>query len=239
MAYTLYPSQPEQHNAARFDRFQFADNRGRFLKGAKLDFRDMERMHVLPVANEQKGRRTAVPAWALSDQNLRQVLLHYLATRFAVKNTNGTLQQRLAMCTAAGKRRARKEERITEQRIQEYRAISGQRFHELEPERYQRLFCSALKGESLAERLKRVELQIHNSDSSAFVSARAAAIAASVCYLAYKLGWPSPSIAEHLDLRAPAVRQILYRLNRAARRLEMGVQKWNPRGRPVCKASGH
>jgi hypothetical protein len=238
MTYTQFPPQPEQSSTPHFDKFQFDNGRGRFLKGSKLDFRDMERMHLFPISNQQKGRRTGIPAWALSNQSLQKVLVHYLSTRFAVKNTKGNLQQRLALCTAAGKKRARKEKQRTEERIREYRAIFGERFHELETERYERLFCSALRGESLAERLKRVELQIHNSDGAAFVSARAAAIAASVCYLAYRLGWPSPSIAEHLDLRAPAVRQILHRLNRAARRLEMGPQMWHHRGRPVRKASG-
>jgi hypothetical protein len=240
MNYTQYPSQPEQHSAPHFDKFQFDNGRGRFLKGAKLDFRDVERMHLLRVANQQAGRRTGVPSWSLSDQTLRHVVLHYLSTRFAVKNTHLSLQQRLALCTAAGKRRARKEKKKTEQRIQEYRAISGQRFHELEPAAYvKRLFSSALRGESFAEHLRLLELQILNSDSSAFVSAHAAEIALAVAYYAYRLGWPSPSIAEELNLRAPAVRQILSRLNRAARRLEMGPQMWTPRGRPVRKASGH
>jgi hypothetical protein len=236
MAYTRFASQPEQFNAPHFDKYQFADHRGRFLKGAKLDFKDTERMHVLSIANEQKGRRKAVPPWALSNQSMRQVVLHYLATRFAVKDSKGNLRQRLAVCTAAGKRRARKEKQRHEEQIREYRAIHGKRFHELESEKYERLFCSALKGESVSERLKKVELQILNSESAAFVSERAAAIAVSVCYYAYRMGWPSPSIAEETGLRAPAVRQILHRLNRAARRLETG---WNPSGRSVRKANGH
>jgi hypothetical protein len=236
MTYTRYSAQPEQFNSPHFDRYQFAGERGRFLKGAELDFKDTGCMHVLRIGNEQKGRRTGVPAWALADQSMRQVVLHYLSTRFAVKTTKGNLQQRLALCTTAGKKRARKEKQRHEEQIREFRAIHGQRFHDLEPEKYERLFCSLYKGESVSERLKKVELQILNSESAAFVSARAAAIAVSVCYYAYRMGWPSPSIAEELNLRAPAVRQILHRLNRAARRLETG---WNPSGRSVRKANGH
>jgi hypothetical protein len=235
MNFTHCPTQPEQFNSPHFDRYQFAGERGRFLKGAKLDFKDTGRMHVLRISNEQKGRRTGVPAWALSNQSVREVVLHYLTTRFAVKDTKGSLQQRLASCTTAGKKRARKEKQRNEEQIREYRAIYGQRFHDLEPEKYERLFCSLYKGESVSERLKKVELQILNSESAAFISDRAAAIAVSVCYYAYRMGWPSPSIAEELNLRAPAVRQILHRLNRAARRLEKG---WNPRGRPLRKVSG-
>jgi hypothetical protein len=219
MNYTVCPSQPEQFTDAHFDRYQF-DNRSRLLKGTDLDWRDYARMHTLSVGKQQKGRRGAVPAWALRDESTRQVILHYLAGRFGARNSRGNLQQRLEWCSKAGERFAQREKEHTARRIKEYRAISGQQFHELEPEKYERLFYSVLRGETSAEHLKRVELQIQNVDSQAMVSERAPELVLAIAYFAYRLGWNSPSIAEQLGLKPPAVRQILHRLNRSAKRLQ-------------------
>jgi hypothetical protein len=205
MNFTLCASQPEKHTSPHFDTCQFG-RRGRFLHGSQLCFQDIERMHLLPIADLCKGRKFATPEWALSDEQLREVLVSYLERRLMINRPKGNFKERLARATAAAKERARAAKSECERWVAEYRALSTENFSEL-----------PLRGESPADRLRRVEQYIQNLDSEAYLLERAAELVLAIAYYFYRLGWNSSTIAETLSLKSPHVRQILARMNRAAR----------------------
>jgi hypothetical protein len=69
--------------------------------------------------------------------------------------------------------------------------------------------------------LARLETQIMNTDTEIALAARCDAVAASVVYLYFRLGWNSVSVAEELGLKAPHVRQMVQRIRRSAARLNL------------------
>jgi len=89
-----------------------------------------------------------VPAWALSDEKLREVLVLYLEQRFRVKDCSGDLKTRLQRCREAASLHAKDTKERLELLIRNLRGISGARFHELDERTYTRLFLHSLRGES-------------------------------------------------------------------------------------------
>jgi hypothetical protein len=221
MTYTICsPHQVSQQSVPSFDNFQF-ENNGRFLRNSGLDFKDFHRgMHMRPAA---KTRRMPAPAWSSSDQELREIVLRYLESRFYIKNRTGTLQARLARCKAAGKVQAKATKTRCENWITEYRALANKNFCQLSSERYEELFLSALRGEPLENCVRRADLCVKNLDSESYLNERAAELVNAIVYYAYRLNWDSPSISEQLQINPPAIRQILHRVNRTAHRMAKGT----------------
>jgi len=67
--------------------------------------------------------------------------------------------------------------------------------------------------------LRRLEAQIANIDSDIFLASRLPEIVASVIYAYFRLCWNSVSVAEHLSIKSCAVRQMIYRVGRTAKRI--------------------
>jgi hypothetical protein len=244
MTYIVYPPQISQRSAPpSFDSHQF-ENHGRFLRSSGLDYNQLHnRMHVKRIADLRRGRKAETPAWVLSDEEFREVLVLYLESRFQIHQPTGSLKQRLERCKAVGKERARGAKSILVTRVAEFRAtepaIAEERFSELPEDAYFPLFLGALRGRSPADRLQRLNLQISCIDSEAAMSERAPELVTACAYYFYRLGWNSCSIAEELNLRSVHVRQIICRLNRAARRRAQGtpMKLGRPRSKKPCSFS--
>jgi hypothetical protein len=245
MAYTIYSPQVSRRSAPpSFDSHQF-ENRGRFLRNSGLDYNQLHnRMHIYRVADLRKGRKVETPAWILSDTEFRETLVCYLESRFQIHKPTGSLKERLERCRAVGKERAQNAKLILGTRVAEFRAtapaLTEERFSELPEHAYFSLFLGALRGRSPADRLQRLKLQISCIDSEAAMSERAAELAGAAAYLYHRCGWNSCSIAEELNLRSVHVRQIICRLNRAARRRAQGtpMKLGRPPGQQSCSVYG-
>jgi hypothetical protein len=238
MAYTVYSPQVSQRSVPpSFDSHQF-ENHGRFLRNSGLDYNQLHnRMHIYRVADLRKGRKVETPAWILSDTEFRETLVCYLESRFQIYKPTGSLKERLERCRAVGKERAQNAKLILGTRVAEFRAtepaITEERFSELPEDAYFSLFLGALRGQSPSDRLQRLNLQISCIDSEAAMSARAPELVTACAYYFYRLGWNSCSIAEELNLRSVHVRQIICRMNRAARRRAQGTPM--KLGRPLSQ----
>jgi|HubBroStandDraft_2_1064218.scaffolds.fasta_scaffold00832_6 hypothetical protein len=224
MNYTQLPPQVSQHSVPHFDACQFDGRRRRFLQNSSLDFKDFRgSMHtVYPSASQ--ARPFGVPAWSQKDSELRETVVSYLERRLGLSPKYGTILERLARCRAAGKKHAQATKEKLNRWLVEYRNLNKERFSELDESTYGRVFCGALRGLTVAEQLRRTELQLKIMDSEAFLIERGPELVLATAYLAYRMGWNSTSIAERLTLKPPAVRQVLARLNRTHKRLEKDAQ---------------
>jgi hypothetical protein len=217
----------------QYDAHQF-QNHGRFLKNSGLSFNDFERMHVQRAGDTQPERRLPTPDWSLDDKKTREVIVVYLEERFyTTRHRTGTLLDRMRLCRLAAEAYLPGKKAKLESWIRDYRTISAGGFSELSDEEAQTKFASlsendgqaALTPEIAREALKSkklydLSLQISNLDTDTFMAQRGyAEIVAAIIYLYHRLGWPSPSVAEQLNLRAPHCRQILFRLNESAKAL--------------------
>jgi hypothetical protein len=221
MTYTIVPPTDETHNAPKFDQHQW----GRSLRRGQMQvaWSDLDRMSIGQQARGlQNGRPSPTPEWALRDSEFQEVLLRYLECRFQLWKASGSIAERLANCQKAGRVRAKRTQQKVDEWVQTYRAIVHESFADVDGEHYNWLFCRALRGEGPAELKQRALNVIENLDAAAVMHERAAEIAASVAYKYWRLGWNSPSIAETSGISPMHVRQILCRLNRAARRRDAG-----------------
>ena len=185
----------------------------------KLNHSDVSRMHFMPRKVHPK-RRLPTPLWALNDEQTRQVLVTYLERRYYLV-PKGSLVERLERCKRLGSWYGRRLKRVINGRIEEFRAVAKKNYTDLPRKSYEKLFLSALAGASPEEFAERLSAHITQRDGEAFAAARCAELALAVVYYFYRLGWDSPTVASELGLRAPHVRQICARMNRAARRIRL------------------
>jgi hypothetical protein len=219
----------------QYDAHQF-QNHGRFLKNSGLSFNDFERMHVQRAGDTQPERRLPTPEWALRDELTQLVLVVYLEERFyTTRHRTGTLLQRLAQCRAAANAYLPGKRETLEGWIKDYRTICAAGFAELSDEEAQAKFAglsenggqAALtpeiaRGALKAKKLLDLERQISNLDTDVWLGERGyAETVAAIIYLYYRMNWNSPSVAEHLSLRPPHIRQVLFRLNQSAASLHL------------------
>jgi len=224
MRVTICPPSPPAHNSS-FDRHAFENRRARLNPESRLDFAGLEKLHTLRVPDARLGRKLAVPAWALSDSKLAEVLVLYLEQRFQVKDSSGDLKARLQRCREAAVLVAKGTKARLERWLKNYQAIHNAQFHEADEKIYERLFFTTLRGETPKKLLAGVAKQVTNLDSEVAMLERAPEIALSVLYLYFRLGYNSPSVAETLNVNPPAVRQIIHRASLRA------VPKVNGRAR--------
>jgi len=75
-----------------------------------------------------------------------------------------------------------------------------------------------------AARLRRLEIQVHNTESTILLLERnLMAVALAVAFSFWRLGWDSVAIAENFKLNPPAVRMMLYRIRAAAEKAARGA----------------
>jgi hypothetical protein len=192
---------PAGDSRVSFDSHQFAD-RKKFLSGSQLSYSDTQRLHVLRVGDRKPVRRTPTPAWAMNDESLREVLAAYLEGRLFIHDRCGTLQERLARCRAAAESQLPRKRAKLQEMVDAYRDLA--RLPETKP-----------------SALRLLERQIMNIDTDIFLAAKLPEVACSIVYLYHRLCWNSCSVAEHLGVKPSHVRQFLYRIGRAAQKMEI------------------
>jgi hypothetical protein len=155
---------------------------------------------------QQMTRRLPTPGWALDDKALGLAALHYCERRLFLKHGEYlTLRERLARVSDAARW-----------------AMLPLR------KSLTKLLClyyewAASKSVSAA-RLRRLEIQVHNTESTILLLERnLMAVALAVAFSFWRLGWDSVAIAENFKLNPPAVRMMLYRIRAAAEKAARGA----------------
>jgi hypothetical protein len=215
MAYTILPSVASR---ASFDLHQFA----RRNKPLQFDFKEN-----LSFKKFKCRRKDEIPEFANSNAGLQEALVKYLEARFRIK-PSGDIKERLERCRKAAQKTAEPTKKLLERAIAQYKALTQGRYHELPPSLYQKVFLNRLRGQSDKKLIESWGRQTCVWDSEYHNISRAPELALSIAYQSLRLGYDSPSVAENLSMRAPAVRQILSRLiRRAVRKTDA-----RPTGRP-------
>lgn len=184
------------HGGPRFDKHQFENRRARAVSAeTNISFSDYERMHLLRRVRTQ-SRRIETPSWVFNDSELRRVILAYCERRFSIRRKPGASDlQRLA----AIRKRAGDEAKTLASRMERF-------LHEYRETRK--------RGD--ARRLEILQVEIQNLDSSIMVLRRLPEVATGVIHFYYRLGYDSVLTGEELHMRPPAVRQMLWKIVRAA-----------------------
>lgn len=157
------------------------------------------------------GRRLDTPEWSLDNRKLREVIVNYLETRVYSKKRRQSIRGSL---------------------IQRLNAVE----HELRYRRAARLseIMRKLCNEFVAEkrkpnrdlaRLRQLQIEIRNLDTTRRFERSAAAMVAAVVYLYYRAGQDSVSVSTELGITPMHVRQMLWRLNRVAKLASQGIVK--------------
>ena len=145
-------------------------------------------------------RRKPTPAWAVNDQKLQEVIARYVEGRAGFTFAQpGTLQERIVRA---------------EDRLKAKAAKSWQVLTKLNAE-----YCNA---ETTPARKAQLVPIIRGLNSARIVDNHPAAVAAACVWLYYRAAQDSVGVGAELDLRPPAVRQLLLRLNCVARGLTAG-----------------
>jgi hypothetical protein len=178
---------------------QFGQHRKAVSKETRLAFNDIKTMHF--ISPKKSGRHNPVPKWANNEEQLQQVILHYLERKVA----NGGAARRANGLTTAERLAAIRPTEIGN--IIPLKCKLQRKLNE-----YGQLVESGASQEVLA----RAESQIQNVDTQLVCAERgASAIATSVVYLYYRCDFNSVQIAKELHLTSVHVRQIISRMHHA------------------------
>jgi hypothetical protein len=230
----LCPPMPAK-GAEPFDAHAFADRKSQPVeatyhgaagwRSTGIDFPSYGSMSTH--THKQRGkRRLETPPWALTS-DLQRVIAEYLVRRaFGRKSQVQTLplQDQISLADDA----LRKFGPALEQRIDSLCSQYCQVKNEsnlLPPCEGSQVRC--LPDDSI--KLASLEKQISNLDSSIIFSKHAAATTAAICYLYWRTDLDSPAVAEATGVHPPAVRQMIFRLWKAAERLGFSAPIRNQR----------
>jgi hypothetical protein len=162
-----------------------------------LSYDDYSGMHMIDGAPQAPQRRLETPDWATNDSRLRDVLVGYLELRSGFrKMQTGTPEYRLQ---SAIKRRLECKTRLTEtltKLAKEYAALK--------------------KAGNEPALLKKLGIEIESIDTQLRFLGKDHTLALGVIYHYYRCGSDSVATAAALDIKPPHVRQILWRLHKAA-----------------------
>jgi hypothetical protein len=180
----------------QFDEHQFAHRAKAVSKETGIAWTDYERMHVERKFKAVKRRAGGPPLWSQNDTELRAVVLKFCERYVGIRNPSGTDAERLQAIREKAKAILPSKETLL--------AISMNQYHELQG------LKRPTGGRDFA-------IQVQNRDSQVQVLRRGLPeLAIAVATYSYRLGWDSPTVAQELRLRPPAVREWLYRMNKAA-----------------------
>ena len=191
-----------------FDSHQFAHRPHAVSAESRISYEDFRTMHV-DTAVVRRERRLETPAWVAGNA-LREVIVRYLERRLYLPPSTAPMQERLD----AIQRRAE--------------SVAAEKQARLES--YMRQYAALVKEPEAdnATRLRGIERQIVTLDGDLALLQRG--LAATICaivYLFHRAAWDGSQIAEHLGLKQQHVRQVLFRLNRAASPPAKGLCKGN------------
>jgi len=197
---------PPSGQNSPFDSHQWQDH-GHYLKNRKLAWSDLDHMHLQKVGDRRPARKRLTPDWALQNEKFREVILCYLEARLCVRDSSGTNATRLARCRAKAVADLPSKQQRLEAWIEEYRML-----------------VRAAKSD--AAKVKILEQCIRGLDSEISVMPRLPEVVTSAAFCYYRLFWNSPTVAESLGICAPAVRQLLSRMNKLGEKLWPETLEW-------------
>jgi hypothetical protein len=190
---------PTPEQAAHFDQHQF-QNRGHFLKSSRLAWSDMSRLHFEKVGDKKPGRKRPTPLWAVRTDLTREVILSYVENRVFATNRSGSLQDRLQRCREKILSALPAKRELLQKRIATYRKLAD-----------------SPRTDPMT--LREHEREIQNLDTEIAIMPKLPEVVNAVVFYYHRLCWNSPSVAESLGLRAPHVRQLLFRMDKVAQRI--------------------
>jgi hypothetical protein len=166
-----------------------------------IAFEDYARMGTQQMQNLFRGRRTTVPLWAVNDHDLQRVLVAYLEAR--------GIRKKLSRDCPLLERLQRAEQYLIASVPTILSNLDGlcTRYVELQ------------RNGGAPEELTKLETTIKGLDTQLIINRAPARIAAAVVYKFYREGLKSTQIAADLGLHPAGVRQMLFRIHKAARAL--------------------
>ena len=180
------------------------DGSGRVDTSPHLGFDDYQRsMSSHRYAAQVHRKNTGYPTWAANDLQLRNVILLACAIRVTMGSDTGcktllAARRQLAAVTKAMAARAQGLIPTLEKRCKQYVAAKT-------------------AGELDAIAMAMQERNIKSLDTSIRIGMEGPRLLVKVLYFAYRLGMSSPNVAAECGLTACGVRQLLRKMNRAAR----------------------
>lgn len=198
-----------------------------------ISFDDHNRMQTR--TRKMSGeRRLPTPMWAMNNPMLRRVLVRFLEERAFSKKERcsfkGGLKERLdrAKERVISKRPAAMV--VLDRLCEEYVGIKNnglnpdmtdKEWNEAKSQPYMEFAEGEARFQDMQKRMRQLESEIEGIDTYLRISAGGGAdIVAACVYLYYRTGLDSVGVGSELGLKAPHVRQTLFRLHRIAKRLE-------------------
>jgi hypothetical protein len=166
-----------------------------------IAFEDYARMGTQQMQKLFSGRRTTVPVWAINNHDLQRVLVAYLEAR--------GIRKKLSRDCPLLERLQRAEQHLIASvpTILSSLDVLCARYVELQ------------RNGGAPEELTKLETTIKGLDTQLMVNRAPARIAAAVVYKFFREGLKSTQIAADLGLHPAGVRQMLFRIHKAARSL--------------------
>lgn len=205
-------------------------------KSTGLDFADYGRMGTQQ--RKQSGeRRLPTPRWAVNDDMLQKLLVHFMEERAGIKKKKGTLSERLIRAqeniqhmrpkwSATLDDLCRKFVRI--RKFGAYSDLADEEVLQIAEDIFgnRPLMVSDASGlgarQMLTHKLARDwSIEIEGLDTLLRYTEKdgGAATVAAVAWLYYRVGMDSVGVGSELGLKPPHVRQILFRLHETAEKL--------------------
>jgi hypothetical protein len=186
-----------------------------------IDFSDYSRMQTSARA-VAPGRQLETPSWAVSDTQLREVLVAFLEERAFHSRAGlqtGTLAERLANAQ-------KKIIADCQKLIATIDSLCA---------RLVLLKRSTPLTQEICTRIRNLEIQIEALDTRLRFEQRdgGASLVTGIVFFYYRVGFCSVGTAKQLSIKPPQVRQTLWRLRNTWAKLELWAQ--NPSKRPVPK----
>jgi len=192
------------HHFESFDPYLFA---GRKQMPVSADtciaFVDFSRMGI---HTHKLGahRRLEPPAWALNDHTLRDVIIHSMH-----KRATGTHWRAVAPGTGSPTERLARAQQKLSARVPALTAVL---------KKLSALYVEAKRAGD-ARRTKELGIEIENYDTQIRFATNTPAILAGAVYYYWRVGFDSVATAQQLGLKPPHIRQLLWRLAKAAAEL--------------------
>lgn len=201
-----------------------------------ISFDDYTRMQT--ITRKTAGeRRLPTPMWAMNNAMLRRVLVRFMEERAFSKKERATFQkdlglrERLLQATSRIILKRPAAVATLDRLCEEYVSIkqrglnpdmTDKEWNESKAQPYMAFAEGEARYVDEQKRIKQLESEIEGIDTYLRISENGGAdIVAATVYLYYRAGLDSVGVGSELGLKAPHVRQTLFRLHQTAKRLDI------------------
>ncbi len=199
--------------APRFDEYQWQDRKNYPVSATRntdgsfstygIDFADYSRCHT-EVHKLSPNRRLDAPEWAFNETARRELLLNFCERRVGINKPwqKPASVEELRIRLEAAQRKMQEKEASLRATLQTICAD------------YVALKKKPLLDPDERKRLRQLEIEIQSYDTQIIICTRVAEIVLGIVHYYYGCGCDSVETATRLGVRSPHVRQILWRLHR-------------------------